>query len=225
MHKKLLFFLIITLQYTVSNAQLGLERYDSVQVKVNGAFLKNSWAGGLNFGQFSTIDLNLDGIKDLVVFDRTGNKVNPYLNMGTPNQVDYKYAPKYAASFPPVHDWMLLADYNCDGKEDIFTYSIGGFSVYENISAVGVGLYFKLKTFYLKSHYSPLPIDYGALYVSAVDIPAITDVDNDGDLDVLTFDLLSSTRIEFHQNMTMENYVVKFQMIYLLRSTSTVHYL
>ncbi|MCB2050483.1 MAG: T9SS type A sorting domain-containing protein, partial [Novosphingobium sp.] len=43
------------------------------------------------------------------------------------------------------------------------------------------------------------------LYVSAVDLPAIEDVDGDGDLDLLTFSLVGSL-MEYHKNLSMELY-------------------
>src|SRR5690606_41903110 len=33
------------------------------------------WAGGLNAAQYNSLDLNQDGIADLVVFDRKANKI------------------------------------------------------------------------------------------------------------------------------------------------------
>ena len=51
-------------------AQIQLVRYDSVAVSDGNEELKNPWAGGLNSPQFSQIDLNGDGIKDLVLFER-----------------------------------------------------------------------------------------------------------------------------------------------------------
>ena len=59
-------------------------------------------AGG-NSGQFSEIDLNLDGLKDLVIFDKSGDRINPFLNING----EYVYAPKYGLNFPKVKDWML----------------------------------------------------------------------------------------------------------------------
>ena len=46
-------------------------RYDQIQV-INsvGDTIKNPFGGGFNAPQFSEIDLNFDGIKDLFVFDR-----------------------------------------------------------------------------------------------------------------------------------------------------------
>lgn len=176
---------------------------DTVPVTADGVQLRNPWAGGLNFCQFSAIDLNLDGVKDLFVFDRSGDRVTTYLNGGTPNTVDYTFAPEYISRFPNLHDWALLTDYNCDGKEDIFSYSdrAGGIKAYKNISTPDSGLEFELVSTLLYSNYPT----FANLYVSSVDIPAIVDVDNDGDLDVLTFWVLG-TYVEYHKNMSKELY-------------------
>src|ERR1051326_5115475 len=106
----------ILFSITVLNAQPGFRRADTVRVfDGNNVQLKNPWAGGHNFVQMSATDLNFDGIKDLVVFDRTGyqgeDKITTYINMGTPNQVAYVYALQYEKKFPQLHDWMFLIDY------------------------------------------------------------------------------------------------------------------
>ncbi len=51
------------------------------------------------------------------------------------------------------------------------------------------------------------------LQVSSPDIPGITDIDDDGDLDVITFDY-SGVFIELHQNMSMERYGVPDSLVY-----------
>lgn len=188
------------------HAQPWFNRYDSIAVDIFGSNIKNPWAGGLNFCQLSDIDLDLDGKKDLFVFDRTGDKVSTFMNGGTPSQTDYKHAPKYSSRFPQMEHWALLLDYNGDGKEDIFTYArngISGITVYKNISDATNGLAFSLATPLIKC-------DYGSgkllnLYVSSVDIPAITDMDNDGDVDVVTFGILG-TYVEYHRNYSKELY-------------------
>ena len=105
-------------------AQLNLDYYDSIPVSLDGITqLKNPWAGGLNSPQFSPIDMNGDGVKDLFVFERGYNgKVLTFINNGTPNEVDYYYAPEYESVFPEIHNWALLLGYNCDGREDIFNW-------------------------------------------------------------------------------------------------------
>jgi len=162
--------------------------------------LKYAWAGGLNSCQFCKIDFNLDGIQDLLVFDRHGNRKLPFINNGTPENLDYTFSPGYADKIPEIHDWIITADYNCDGKEDIFTYSSGAIRVYKNVT--DTSLKFQLVTNMLKSFYYT---SYIGILVTSVDYPAITDIDGDGDLDILTFFGLGSY-VEFHKNLSFENF-------------------
>lgn len=181
-------------------------RYDSIEVYANSQQLLNPWAGGINFTQVSEIDLDMDGVNDLFVFDRSGNKITTYLNLGNANQSDYVLAPQYISAFPLLHDWALLRDYNCDGKMDIFTCSIAGFSIYKNVSTISGGLQFQLEEFLVNTNRSPNSTNFfGNLFVSTVDVPAIRDIDGDGDLDILTFQN-GGNQIEYHKGMSMELY-------------------
>ncbi len=208
---------IAFLCFKSTSAQPFFQWYDSIPVKVGGNFLANPWAGGLNFVQVSDIDMNMDGIKDLFVFDRTGNKIRTFINKGTANTVDYKYDPYYETLFPKTKEWALLVDYNCDGKEDIYTYSTlgGGIDIYKNISTVSTGLAFVKVATQIKSKYYPPSGSLINLYVSSVDIPAIVDIDNDGDVDIVTF-AITGTYMEYHKNMSKELYgtcdSLKFQV-------------
>src|ERR1035437_8514684 len=79
----------------------SFRRADTIHVYENGDTLKYPWVGGHNFVQVSEIDINQDGIKDLFVFDRTGNKITTYINKGIPNTVSYVDSSfKYAGRFP-----------------------------------------------------------------------------------------------------------------------------
>ena len=177
-----------------------------ITATVNGNILPNGFAGGLNFPIFSEIDLNGDGIKDLFAIDRSGNintRITTFINQGTANTVDYKYAPHYRQFFPELFDWALLVDYNCDGKEDIFTYTPGGMKVYKNDYNSASGLKFLKVTDLLHStYYSPPPVN---LWVSPVNLPAFADIDNDGDMDILTFGL-GGFQVEYHLNQSMDLY-------------------
>ncbi len=206
MNKKTILFPLSTLVLLIISlqgiGQLQLVHYDSVSV-VEEQTLTNAWAGGLNCPQFSEMDLNNDGVKDLVVFERNFyGAVRTFLNNGTPGQVDYIYAPEYQVRFPQLRNWMLLRDYNCDGKEDIFTSVPAGVAVYRNDSDPVSGIHFTKVTSLLQTIglYGQTP-----LYVSPPDVPAIVDIDNDGDLDILSFNILGST-VEYHKNFSMENY-------------------
>ncbi|MCU0432606.1 MAG: T9SS type A sorting domain-containing protein [Bacteroidia bacterium] len=198
------------------SAQLTFNRVDTIQVVANNQLMPFAWAGGMNFCQFSEIDLDQDGTMDLFSFDRTGNKILTWVNNGTANQSDYSLAPEYVQRFPLLHDWVLLRDYNCDGKMDIFTYSVAGFSLYKNTSTLAAGLQFQMVEFLVYTNLSPNSTNfYSNLYVSAVDIPAIRDVDGDGDLDVLTFGIAGTT-VEWHRNYSMEDYGVCDSLHYKL---------
>ena len=194
-----------------AHAQLELHYDPTIPVERQNTNLDLAWAGGLNFVQLSDIDLNGDGLKDLFLFDRIGNlgnKVVTLLNTGAPGVLGYQPTRAYDHVYPldQLHDWAILRDYNCDGKEDIFSYSQAGFAVYKNTSA-GEDLSFEQVTFRVNSNYiSPSGAgSYANLFVSQVDLPGIEDVDGDGDLDILTFSLLGSY-LEYHKNLSMETY-------------------
>lgn len=211
----LLIIIIVSLQ--LARSQQSFVRLDTIPVRLSptGSNILNAWAGGLNACQFSSIDLNFDGIKDLVVFDRSGNKLKTFLNAGIADSVRYIHAPQYESKFPAVKDWIKLIDYNCDGKEDIFTYGLGAMKVYKNISTMSTGIEFELVTDYLTSLYPNNPPVNINIYSSSVDFPALADVDGDGDLDILTFTNLG-TFVEYHKNMSKELFnhcdSLKFQL-------------
>ncbi|MFH1321793.1 MAG: FG-GAP-like repeat-containing protein [Bacteroidota bacterium] len=184
-------------------AQFELTRMSSIPVIISGDTLTNAWAGGLNCPQFSPIDLNGDSIKDLFIYERGWEgKVLTFLNNGTPDSIDYVYAPEYESKFPKISYWALLVDYNCDGMEDIFTSVSGGMAVYRNDYDTIDGLQFTLITPLLYTEGWSGQVN---LLVISPDIPAIVDMDNDGDLDIITFSLLS-TMVEYHKNYSIENY-------------------
>lgn len=207
-------FLLIT---QIAFSQQSFVRVDTLPVRLTSSSpnLLNAWAGGLNACQFSAIDLNFDGVKDLVVFDRSGNRLKTFINAGITDSVRYVHAPQYESKFPIMHDWIKLIDYNCDGKEDIFTYGLGAMVVYKNTSTVANGIQFEMVTNYLTSLYPNNPPVNINIYSSAVDFPALADVDGDDDLDILTFTNLG-TFVEYHKNMSKELFghcdSLKFQL-------------
>lgn len=161
------------------------------------------WVGGFDACQFGSIDLNNDGTKDLLVFDRRGNKVLCFVNKGIPNVIDYDYAPQYQKYFPQLAEWVLLADYNGDGKEDVFTYSPGfaGMKVFKNVG-MDHPVFETVVYPYLTSFQGS---GYVNILATNADYPAIVDVDQDGDLDIITFWALGGF-IELHTNQSIEKY-------------------
>ena len=177
----------------------GFVRDSHIPVIHHHDTLKYAWAGGMNSVRFSEIDLNFDGQKDLFVFEKNGNRILPFLNMGG-NPVSYQYAPEYVRFFPKLHDWVILADYNRDGKEDIFTYGLAGISLYKNVSEES--LRFEMVTEQLEAFYYN---SYSNLFSSPDDYVAIVDIDGDGDLDILNFFILGK-KVHYIRNWGMEKF-------------------
>ena len=189
-----------------SQAQL-LTRSNNTLVVANGFELPNAWAGGFNAPQFSTIDVNGDGLKDIFTFDRIGARISIFLNTGTINgQTYYSYTREFNDSFPDgLVNWVLLRDFNCDGKEDIFANSQSQIKCWKNVSASGV------LAFEPVNNGSPIQADYdfgnpftAPIYTVSVDIPAIEDYDGDGDLDIFTFTEQATTIYFFNATCTQK---------------------
>ena len=159
------------------------------------------WVGGLNNPQCSEADLNNDGILDMVIFDRTGYKLMTFTNGGTSNTIDYHYAPKYEKNFPSMDSWSLLLDFNCDSIADIFTHTTLGIKVYKGYYNSDNELCFSLFKKYLKFQSQSGPLN---LLVTGVDIPAFCDIDNDNDIDILTFESFGGGWIEYYQNQSQD---------------------
>ncbi|MCU0420100.1 MAG: T9SS type A sorting domain-containing protein [Cyclobacteriaceae bacterium] len=190
----------------VAHAQFTYRLDQSVPVVVNEQLLANAWAGGLNSVQVSTMDLDNDGQEDLVVFDRASDKLSTFLRQGT----FYRYAPEYESQFPDgISQWLLLRDFNCDGKKDIFTSHPLGIRVIVN-SSTPTELRWRffnndaplLTIGFSPPNAPPLPIN---LQIDQQGLPAIEDIDGDGDLDVLNVRFVGIGSIEWHKNLSMDS--------------------
>ncbi|BDS09922.1 T9SS type A sorting domain-containing protein [Aureispira anguillae] len=207
---------ILPLLFLFISASNLLAQYVPMDIPLvkNGTPLKNPWAGGLNLPQFSEVDLNNDGIKDLVTFDREGFVMSTFINGGTPGLVDYTYAPEYMKHLPQddAINFMLFRDYNCDGIEDIFgMYTVWGQGVGV---AIWRGSYDANDTIQYTLVEDQLrydvvgggPFDY-KMFIYNTDLPAIDDIDGDGDMDILAFtlDICFPKNVFWYKNMSVEN--------------------
>ena len=66
---RLVFFVFLSFLVKLNLAQSIVYR-DTIPVFESGVKLLSPWAGGLNFSSFSQIDLNADGKKDIVAYDK-----------------------------------------------------------------------------------------------------------------------------------------------------------
>jgi len=207
---RILNFLLLILPISVQ-AQFSYVMDQSIPVQHrDGTDLLMPWAGGLNAAHYNTMDLNHDGKDDLVLYDRTADKVIAFLQEN--NQ--YTYAPDYESFFPEeVTNWVLLRDFNCDGKKDIFTGDILGIKVYLNMTEQGEKPSWKQFLFYsgFEGPKSQVLLTKGFsgkinLQLQFDDLPALGDADGDGDMDIFNIRFVGNGTVEYHKNFSMEKY-------------------
>ena len=207
----LLNFFLVQYFWTHSLAQFNFSYNESINVLHNNIDLKSPWAGGLNYVQFSEIDIDYDGDMDLFCFDRSANQIRVFFNSFQ------QYFPLYNCAYLFPEDIRYRAqmlDYNNDGKNDLFTYGVGGIKVYKNVGNAMDGLQWELSKDILKSDHWGVLLN---LYVSSADIPAIIDVDNDSDIDILTYDI-GGEFLEYHKNLSQELYGHSDSLVFELRN-------
>jgi hypothetical protein len=207
MYKRFCFFVFLFIGVTSSFAQ-WLQRNDNIPVRIDNYYIANAWAGGLNAPQFSNIDLNQDGVLDLFVFDRQGNRVLTFLQTSdVQGQAYWYHAPQYQSAFPLMNNWALLRDFNCDGYPDIYTNFQSGIIVYLNTTQQTGGLSFELfqNGQMLFSSYDLGGGPFTApIYSMSIDMLAIEDLDGDGDMDMIS-NTESSTGMYYYKSLQVEN--------------------
>ncbi|OSZ78856.1 hypothetical protein CAP35_11580 [Chitinophagaceae bacterium IBVUCB1] len=209
--------LVCSADVFAQTTQIYLPNTTPPEVWAYGRLQPLAWSGGLNNPQICMADLNNDGIKDMAIYDRVGRfgSVKTFINTSSiPGNPKYEYRPEYQINFPLIADYMKMEDYNRDGIPDLFHKGMGGVSVYK-------GYYQNNKlnfTFYRELRYNLPGSGLVNCYVAPIDIPAIVDVDNDQDLDVLSYDVMG-TRISYFRNCEKEDGLPKDSMRMCYKST------
>lgn len=164
------------------------------------------FGSGLNSPQFSPVDFNHDGQQDLFVFDRVGDTPMAFRRNASGNwQLDQDLL----AGFPSIDSWILLRDYDNDNVPDIFTFNrlpAPGVRVFKGRYNDMNRLEFEALSFNGNWTMIPFTVPGGGVsqvYVSDIDLPDINDIDCDGDLDIVTFNI-SGGQIEFYRNRSVE---------------------
>ncbi|MGJ8661833.1 MAG: hypothetical protein ACSHXL_07330, partial [Bacteroidota bacterium] len=83
-------FSIFILLSSLAFCQFNFEYSTEIEIFRNGNNLKNPWAGGLNYAQFSEIDFDFDGDMDLFAFDRTNDNIKLFENVLNGANREYK---------------------------------------------------------------------------------------------------------------------------------------
>ena len=162
--------------------------YDTLTVSTGNGPVEMPFTGGFNSPQFVNLDLNNDGIQDLVVFDRHDQKIMPFIRKNN----RWIYDKRYEKTLPRLNFWIRTADLNGDNKPDIFTLSnISNLSIHLNITQPGdVEIKFRdLGSQYFRNKYDSNFFNlYNPLGLSKLDLPHIGDLDSDGDVDIVFYD-------------------------------------
>lgn len=193
-----IFFLFVFSQAV--SGQFSFRANYSIPVTENGIDIRDPFTGGYNNAQFGEIDINLDGIVDLIVYDRARGFIRPYINAGIADSVSYTYAPEYEELFPEMDQFLVTTDYNNDGKIDIISGS-SALRLYENTSNSTEGLKFEFQGSILSRFNSAS--NPTAINPTSSNYPGVIDIDQDGDIDFFINE--SPRRIDYHRNLSIDS--------------------
>jgi len=218
-------YTIILALLSICSYQIGAQEIqlsDVTFLDEDNMALLHPFIGGLRAPQFSSADLNLDGIEDLVIFDRDGSIVTPLIRS---SDGSLEFDPGFRDMFPAIRDWMLLRDFDGDGIKDIFCspvdIAIPGIAVYRGIATDDNRVRYELVRF-PEADFDILTVPIGRatpqIFASIVDLPDIRDLDGDGDLDVLSFEPTGFT-IHHFRNMAVERELGLDTLVYELEET------
>jgi len=185
----LLFFL------TIAQAQKSFRFDPTPRVEINGEDLGFPFAGGINAAQLQSMDVNGNGEEELVIWDRNSRRLSVFED----SEDGIIHKPELSYSFPgDVNGYLLLVDFNGNGRKDLFTSSPFGIKAYRNMGHSNQTVQWEVAQNFLR-------LDGGSnIQANNLDIPVIMDIDGDGDLDVVTFNFAVGDYLEFYKNTSIE---------------------
>src|SRR5690606_4746501 len=139
---------------------------NALPVAIEDKNLSMPFAGGINAAQLQQIDLDGDGEEELVVWDKNAANLLVFEKVND----RYVHRPMLQYHFPPdINGFLILEDFDGDGKKDLFTSSPFGIKVYRNI-AVSDSPQWEVAQEFLR-------LDNNAnLQMNSLDVPAIIDI-------------------------------------------------
>ena len=163
-------------------------------IRMKEQVLSNGFSLGINSAQVQTLDLTGDGKEEWVVWDINSRQLQVFEKKGE----QFLIRPELSYFFPTdVSGFLVLADFDRDGKKDLFTSTALGVKAYRNTSS-GSQISWTLAQNFLRLE--------GANNIPAnnLDTPLLQDLDGDGDLDLLLFNFAVGDYLEYYRNTSIE---------------------
>ncbi len=206
---KVSFFFLLLLFFPIISYSQYFDTFEC-QVSKDGKILSFPFTGGFDSPQFTETDINNDGLLDIYVFDRNGSVSSVFLRENNNSLYPYRFTKEFNIDFPKsLAGFSTIIDFNGDGLLDIFSsaapFGAAGVVLFQ-AQSTNDGLSYTLRRMGrpqgdLEILWNNFPA--GQVYNASTDIPAIVDVDSDGDLDILTFDEAGSY-VYFCKNSQVE---------------------
>lgn len=178
-------FIIFYLFGIVIGRAQELFRMNNIPVFHGSKKLLNPFTGGMNSCAVNQMDLNNDGIMDLVIVHQIGisaGRIQTYLQSANG---DYIYAPRYEAFFPKKNSHnFLMRDLNEDNLEDIIIQTDAYFLILYASRTNDTVFQFD---FYDSLEFESIYPEYGRTQIIALNkyLPVFEDYDDDGDQDMV----------------------------------------
>lgn len=187
------FFALFLLSFSIS-AQEIYSLKNNLQMDISGELISSPFAGGINSAQIQTIDLTQDGQEEWVIWDINSRQLQVFSKTGD----EFIHLPELSYFFPEdISGFLTLADFDGDGKKDLFTSTALGIKAYKNTTQSGQ-ISWSLAQNFLKLDES------GNIQANNLDTPLIQDLDGDGDLDLVIFNFAAGDYLEFYKNTSIE---------------------
>jgi hypothetical protein len=190
---KFLFLVFLSLSFG-AKAQEVFEFEKNLNLLRDRKPVSMPFSGGINSAQIQLIDLTNDGVEEWVTWDINSRQLQVFEKKGD----KFTHRPELSYFFPSdISGFLVLADYDGDGKKDLFTSTPLGIKAYRNTSTTNQIAWTLAQNFLRLEGANNIP-------ANNLDTPLLQDMDGDGDLDLVIFNFASGDYLEFYRNTSAE---------------------